>query len=119
MVVRYIRDLSDNPVAVLILDGDSLGWSACNWKQGDVFNKKTALMAAKHRLKFNDVELMPHYLKNLLPTFLDNPRNSTLLINEFNTRKKVAYKTPLEMIRNPSISYKVYSWVDYVLQEEK
>ena len=88
MVVRYVRDMNRNPIACLVLIGVDVGWSACNWKKGDCFNKRFALTQAIERANTQDNKNMPIFLKNTIEDFKSNPKHCSLLIDEFDVRRK-------------------------------
>lgn len=91
MIVRYVRDMSRNPVACFVMIGNIVGYSVCNWKAGESFNKKVALRLAierAHNFVEFDPSIMPRYIRNLIAIFIDNPKHSQLLIDEFNVRGK-------------------------------
>lgn len=55
MITQYVRDTNNNPVGVVVASEVSsnkwaIGWSACNVKKGDVFDKVKGKEIAYRRL---------------------------------------------------------------------
>jgi hypothetical protein len=112
-MIRYIKDWSENPVAVFILEGNNIGWSACNWKKGDTFCKKQAVILAKQR--FNQFDDMPHWMEPYLERFLKNPK-AMLYIPVFSTRGQEV-NNPIDVLSNPTIAIKMWECLNAIIPE--
>lgn len=114
MITRYVKDWTGNMVACFILDDENhFGWSICNWKKGDVFNKKIARKLAIEKAKDESTCLkMPRQYQALARLFLQDPRNSCLKINTFNIHKE--YKTPYQLMENITACCSIHGYIEYL-----
>ncbi len=115
MILHYVRDFNRNPVALFLLDGDMFGWSACNWRQGEKFNKKKAFQIAESRMEKLDLswtkamawtdsmKKMPLELIQLVPLFVENPKHEILVINKFDIHNTNLSPNMLFMSKNNDI----------------
>ena len=76
LLIEYIRDSKKNPIGVVVANGASkIGWSLCNIKSGDKFNKEIALtiaIARANTIKLLDSDNRIKYYENNIPRSILN-----------------------------------------------
>jgi len=98
MLIKYVRDKNRNLVGVVVAIGrDQIGWSKCNFKKGDRFNKdlgKQIAIARAKKYKYYDDQRYSYGGVYIL-YFFDEHKGAKIVKKDF-----------LEMVRRARFYFK-------------